>query len=43
MDFIVHSNIDGSCQNGGNLHLNRKETAVVVKNLCRFVKSMVLD
>ena len=43
MDFIDNSNIDELCLNNGKLHLNRKGTAPLAKNLCRFVKSLPLD
>ena len=43
MDFIDNSNIDGSRQNRGNLHVNRKATAALAKNLCRFVRSLPVD
>ena len=43
MDFIDNSNIDGSRLNRGKLHLNRKETAAVAKNFCRFVRSLPVD
>ena len=36
MDFIDNSNINGSCLNWGKLHLNRKRTAALVKNLSSF-------
>ena len=36
-------NIDGSCLNGGKLHLNRKRIAALAKNLCRSVRSLPLD
>ena len=42
-DFIDNSNIDGSCLNWGKLHLNRKGTAALVKNLCSFVRSLPVD
>ena len=40
MDFIDNSNIDGSCLNRGKLHLNRKGTAALAKNFCRFARSL---
>ena len=43
MDFIGNSSITGSCLNRGKVHLNRKGTAALPKNLCRFVKSLPLD
>ena len=43
IDFIDNSNIDGSCLNRGNLHLNRKGTAAVAINLCRFARSLPVD
>ena len=43
MDFIDNSNIDGSCLNRGKLHLNRKGTAALAKNFCRFVGSLPVD
>ena len=36
-------NIDGSCLNRGKLHLKRKGTAALAKNLCRFVRSLPVD
>ena len=42
MDFIDNSNTDGSCLNRGKLHLNRKGTAALAKNLSRFVNSLPL-
>ena len=33
MDFIGNSNIDGSCLNRGKLHMNRKGTVALAKNL----------
>ena len=38
MDFI-----DGSYLNRSKLHLTRKGTAPLAKNLCRFVKTLALD
>ena len=43
MVFIDNANIDGSCLNRGKLHLNRKGTAALAKNLCRFVRSLPVD
>ena len=43
MDFIDNSNIDGSCLNRGKVHLNRKGTAALAKNLSRFVRSLSVD
>ena len=43
MNFIDNSNIDGSCLNRGKLHLNRKGTAALAKNFCRFVGSLPVD
>ena len=43
MDFINNSDIDGSCLNRAKLHLNRKGTATLAKNLCRFVRSLLVD
>ena len=43
IDFIDNSNIDGSCLNRGKLHLNRKGTAGLAKNFCRFVGSLQVD
>ena len=43
MDFIDNSNIDGSCLNRGKLHLNRKGTAALAKNFCRFARSLPED
>ena len=43
MDFIDNSNIDGSCLNRGKLHLNRKGTAGLAKNFCRFVRFLLVD
>ena len=43
MDFNDNSNIDGSCLNRGKLQLNRKRTAALGKNLCRFVRSLPVD
>ena len=43
MDFLDNSNIDGSCLNRGKLHLNRKGTAALAKNFCRFVRSLSVD
>ena len=43
IDFYDNSDIDGSCLNRSKLHLNRKGTAALAKNLCRFVKSLPLD
>ena len=43
IDFIDNSNIDGSCLNRGKLQLNRKGTAALAKNLCRFVRSLPVD
>ena len=43
MDFIDNSNIDRSCLNRSKLHLIRKGTAALAKNLCRFVKSLPLE
>ena len=43
MDFIDNSNIDGSCLNRGELHLNRKGSAASAKNFCRFVRSLPVD
>ena len=43
MDFIDNSNIEGSCLNRGKLYLNRKGTAALAKNLCRFVRSLLVD
>ena len=37
MDFIDNSNIDGSCLKRGKLHLNRKRTVALAKNICRLV------
>ena len=41
--FLDNSNIDGSCLNRSKLHLNRKRTAALAKNLCRFVRSLLID
>ena len=43
LDFIDNSNIDGSCLNRGKLHLNRKGTAGLAKNFCRFVRFLLVD
>ena len=43
MDLTDNLNIDGSCLNGGKLHLNRKRIAALAKNLCRSVRSLPLD
>ena len=43
MDFIDNSNIEGFCLNRGKLYLNRKGTAALAKNLCRFVRSLLVD
>ena len=43
MDFVDNSNIDGSCLNRGKLHLNRKGTAALAKDFCRFVRSLPVD
>ena len=43
MEFLDNSNIDGSCLNRGKLHLNRKGTAALAKNLYRFVRSLPVD
>ena len=43
MDFIDNSNIARSCLNRGKLELNRKGTAALAKNLCRFVRSLPVD
>ena len=43
MGFINNSDIDGSCLNRAKLHLNRKGTATLAKNLCRFVRSLLVD
>ena len=43
MDFNDNSNIDGWCLNRGKLYLNRKGTATLAKNLCRFVRSSPVD
>ena len=43
MDFINNSDIDGSYLNRAKLHLNRKGTATLEKNLCRFVRSLLVD
>ena len=43
MVFIDNANIDGSYLNRGKLHLNRKGTAALAKNLCRFVRSLAVD
>ena len=43
MDFIDNANIDRSCLNRGKLHLNRKGTAALTKNFCRFVRSLPVD
>ena len=43
IDFIDNSSIDGSCLNRGKLHLNRKGTASLAKNLCRFVRSLPVE
>ena len=32
-----------SCLNRGKLHLNRKGTAALAKNFCRFVRSLPVD
>ena len=43
MDFIDNSNIGRSCLYRGKLHLNRKGTAALAKNFCRFVRSLPVD
>ena len=43
MDFLDISNVDGSCLNRGKLHLNRKGTAALAKNFCKFVRSLPVD
>ena len=43
MDFIDNSNIGRSCLNRGKLHLNRKGTAALAKNFCRFIRSLPVD
>ena len=43
MDFVDNSKIDGSCLNRGKLHVNRKGTAALAKNFCRFVRSLPVD
>ena len=43
MDFNDNSNIVGSCLSRGKLHLNRKGTAALAKNFCRFVRSLPVD
>ena len=42
MDFMDNLHIDGSYLNSGKLHLNRKGTAALAKNLCRFENSLPL-
>ena len=47
MNFIdnalIDKNIDELCLNRGKLHLNRKRTAALAKNFCRFVRSLPVD
>ena len=43
MDFIDNSNIARSCLKRGKLDLNRKGTAALAKNLCRFLRSLPVD
>ena len=43
MDFNDNSNIVGSCLSRGKLHLNRKGTAALAKNFCRFVRFLPVD
>ena len=43
MDFIDNSNIARSYLNRGKLDLNRKGTAALAKNLCRFLRSLPVD
>ena len=43
MVFIDNANIDGSCLSISKLHLNRKGTAALAKNLCMFVRSLPVD
>ena len=38
MDFIDNLIIEKSCLNRGKLGLNRKGTAALAKNLCRFLR-----
>ena len=43
MDFIDNSIIEKSCLNRGKLGLNRKGTAALAKNLCRFLRKIELS
>ena len=38
--FLDNENIDGSCLNRGRLHLNRKGTSMMKKNISNFINSI---
>ena len=38
---VIHTGTNGL--NRGKLYLNRKQTATLAKNLCRFVRSLPVD
>ena len=43
MVFIDNASINVSCLNAGKVHLNRKRTAALAKNLCRFLMPFPVD